>query len=47
LPDYALFLGCMIPVRLPYMESSARELGRKAGIRRGDIVKERYSSLLL
>ena len=24
--EYALFTGCMIPVRLPYMESSAREL---------------------
>ena len=24
--DYALFLGCMIPLRLPYMEASAREL---------------------
>jgi len=26
LPDYALFLGCMIPLRLPYMESSAKQL---------------------
>jgi len=26
MPEYALFLGCMIPLRLPYMESSAREL---------------------
>jgi heterodisulfide reductase subunit B len=26
MPGYALFLGCMIPLRLPFMESSSRQL---------------------
>jgi len=30
--EYALFLGCMTPIRLPYMESSARALLGKFGV---------------
>ncbi|UCD44876.1 MAG: CoB--CoM heterodisulfide reductase subunit B [Candidatus Bathyarchaeota archaeon] len=35
--EYALFLGCMTPIRLPYMESSARTLLGKFGVDLVDI----------
>ena len=35
--EYALFLGCMIPLRLPYMESSTREFLKRFDIKLVDM----------
>jgi len=34
---YDIFLGCVIPARLPYLESSARKVFEKLGIKLNDI----------
>jgi len=35
--EYDLFLGCVIPARLPFLEASARKIFEKIGIRLKDI----------
>ena len=34
---YDLFLGCVIPARLPYLETSSRKVFEKLGIKLNDV----------